>query len=305
MARQWHLPEKVILCMDAADLASSKVESDRGRVHMITSFSHALSTAVYRMDPEKSHKQIKALLKQYERVLPLTEENVYEILKGAVLETQDTFSAAGVSMDNLRLMRQVENVLHDAGLTTTSEPEPSQAALPGVVPDRETLEQLEREVASVVNSDESFGLNDIILMVLEAIFRGGRFDRVVFCLVTSDRKQLEARMGLGNDLDSFIEKFRFPLSLLSGPVGPALIQRREVFVDNVGTSRYHQSHFAAVVSASAFGMLPLVVGGNAIGCLYFDRRSGLLGLDDPMKQSLLNLRGYACDAIASKKAGGG
>jgi hypothetical protein len=36
---------------------------------MITSFGHALSTAVYRMDPDKSQKQIKGLLKQYERVL--------------------------------------------------------------------------------------------------------------------------------------------------------------------------------------------------------------------------------------------
>jgi hypothetical protein len=207
-------------------------------------------------------------------------------------------------MDNLRLMRQIENVLRDSGLSAASEPEPTPAALPGVVPDRETLAQLEREVGAVVTSDESFGLNDILLMVLEAIFRGGRFDRVVFCLVTSDRKLLEARMGLGDDLDAFIEKFRFPLSLLSGPVGPALIQRREVFVDNVGTSRYNQSQFAAVAGASAFAMLPLVVGGNAIGCLYFDRRSGVLGLDDSMKQSLLNLRGYACDAIAKKKAGG-
>ena len=304
MARQWHMPEKVILCMDTADLSSSKVESVRGRIHMITSFSHALSNAVYRIDPEKSHKQIKALLKQYERVLPLTEDNLHEILRGAVLETQDTFSAAGVSIDNLRLMRQIENVLRDAGLSATPEPEAAAATSPGVVPDRETLAQLEREVAAVVSSDESFGLNDIVLMVLEAIFRGGRFDRVVFCLVTRDRKQLEARMGLGEDLESFIEKFRFRLSLLSGPVGPALIQRREVFVDNVGTSRYHESQFAAVTGASAFAMLPLIVGGTAIGCLYFDRRSGVLGLDDSMKQSLLNLRGYACDAIASKKAGG-
>jgi GAF domain-containing protein len=291
--------------MDPTDLSPSKMETDRAKVHMITSFSHALSAAVYRMDPDKSRKQIRALLKQYERVLPLTEENVHEILRGAVLETQDTFSAAGVSMNNLRLMWQVENVLRDASLSTAPEPEAAPVALRGDLPDRETLAQLEREVSAVVSSDESFGLNDIVLMVLEAIFRGGRFDRVLFCLVTRDRKQLEARMGLGDDLESFIEKFRFPLSLLSGPVGPALIQQREVFVDDVGTSRYNQSHFAAVAGASAFGMLPLIVGENAIGCLYFDRRSGVLGLDDSMKQSLLNLRGYACDAIASKKTGGG
>jgi hypothetical protein len=117
-------------------------------------------------------------------------------------------------------------MLRDAGVSAASEAEPAPAPLPGSVADRETLEQLEREVAAVVTSNESFGLNDILLTVLEAIFRGGRFDRVVFCLVSRDRKQLEARMGLGDDLDSFLEKFRFPLSLLSGPVGPALIQRR-------------------------------------------------------------------------------
>jgi HD-like signal output (HDOD) protein len=304
MARQWHLPEKVILSMDTADLSPSKMESDPGKVTMLVSFSHALSAAVYRTDPGKSRTQIKALLNQYERVLPLTENDLHEILRSAVLETQDTFSAAGVSMDNLRLMRHVESALGDAGLSARSESEDASAAVPGVSPDRETLAHLEREVAAVVTSDESFGLNDLILMVLEAIFRGGRFERVVFCLVTHDRKHLEARIGLGDDVDSFIDGFRFPLSLLSGPVGPALIQKRDVFVDHVETSRYHQSQFASVTGASAFGMLPLIVGGSAIGCLYFDRRSGFLGLDDSMKQSLLNLRGYARDAIASKKAGG-
>src|SRR4030095_16836216 len=162
MARQWHLPEKVILCMDPTDLSPSKMETDRGKVHMITSFGHALSTAVYRMDPDKSQKQIKGLLKQYERVLPLTDDNVHEILRGAVLETQDTFSAAGVLMVSLRLMSQIENVHRYSGLSPASEPEPAPAELPGVVPDRETLAQLEREVAAVITSDESFGLNDIL-----------------------------------------------------------------------------------------------------------------------------------------------
>ena len=57
MARQWHLPEKVILCMDETDLSTSRMETDRGQIHLIASFSHALSTAVYRLEPEKSHKQ--------------------------------------------------------------------------------------------------------------------------------------------------------------------------------------------------------------------------------------------------------
>ena len=102
-----------------------------GKVHMITSFSHALSTAVYRMDPEKSLKQIKALLKQYERVLPLTEENVHEILRGAVLETQDTFSAAGVSIGQPSADAANREMLRDTRLSTTPEPEAAPVALPG------------------------------------------------------------------------------------------------------------------------------------------------------------------------------
>jgi hypothetical protein len=57
-----------------------------------------------------SIQQIKILLKQYERVLPLREENVHEILRGAVFETQDTFSAAGVSIDNLRLQERLQEL---------------------------------------------------------------------------------------------------------------------------------------------------------------------------------------------------
>jgi HD-like signal output (HDOD) protein len=285
MVRQWQLPEKVSSGMGRFIQLKSRISGDEEMLRAISVFSRSLTETVYRHETEEQPQSVKALVKKFGPALSLEEEKVEEVLKSAIVETQEAFLAANIPFDNLRLVKSIQNALDEP-----VEAEKITAAdAPPVMPDK-ALASLTREVELVLMSGEVFELQDIVMMILEAIYRGGGFDRVLFCLIDEDQAYVSARMGLGEGVEALIAKFSFPISLLSGPIGPVMIAKKEVFVDQVRDSRYERSDFAEMVGAASFGLCPLVIKGNAVGCLYFDRLSLPLGIDEKHKKLLLTLR---------------
>jgi len=126
-------------------------------------------------------------------------------------------------------------------------------------------------------------------------------DRVLFCLVNADRTQVQARLGVGADVEPLIDKFRFPISIRSGPIASALLGKEDVILDGGAGQRYSRSAFMQVVAVPCFGILPLIVDGIAAGCLYFDSASESFKFDAPTRQALLELRSFAVLAISRRR----
>ena len=110
-----------------------------------------------------------------------------------------------------------------------------------------------------------------------------------------------ARLGVGADVEPLIDKFRFPISIRSGPIAAALLGKQDLMVDMGACVRYSRSPFMNVVGAACFGILPMIVDGIIAGCLYFDSDSESFVFDPPKKQALLELRKFAVMAIARKR----
>jgi hypothetical protein len=138
-------------------------------------------------------------------------------------------------------------------------------------------------------------------MVLEAVYRGAGLDRVLFGLVSGDRSYVQARLGVGADVEPLIDKFRFPISIRSGPIASALLGKEDVILDAGTGARYNRSPFMQVVGAPSFGILPLIVDGVVVGCLYFDSASESFTLDARTRQALIELRNFAVQAISRKR----
>jgi hypothetical protein len=137
------------------------------------------------------------------------------------------------------------------------------------------LIQLRSELLQAVRDDAKPGsgatLNRVILTVLEAIYRGGPFERVVFCLMSRDGNSLSARFGFGTAIESLLESFRFELTPRGGPIPVAMLRRQSVYVPVDHDFSSQELRFAQSLGASSFGVFPLVVGGRLVGCLYCDR----------------------------------
>lgn len=128
--------------------------------------------------------------------------------------------------------------------------------------------------------------------VLEAIYRGAGFERVMFAFVNQDKTHIEGRLGLGDDVDGLIEKFQYRMSKGGGPVAAALLARRTV----VGDSTQDEiRNLARVFGCSYMGLYPIVVAGQVVGCIYMESRTDRTALKLVELRLLRQLR----DALAS------
>ncbi len=276
MAKHWGMPESVITGIRAdAAIASSEMG-------MIASFAHELTAAVYRRETDPKRDALGDVLARYAKRLSLTRDDVAEILEASLAETKEVFTSAKVSIDDLRLRRLQKAAMAQLGNwgappeamqeLASAESTPEQvAAIDAMAEQVKVREELAAEVLRIALPTSGEDLNRVILMVLEAIFRGGPFDRVVFCMLTPDRASVKARYGLGTGVEQLLESFSFELSPREGPVAVAMLRRQSVCVPVERDFTAQELRFAQSLGASSFGVFPVVVGTRLLGCVYCDR----------------------------------
>ena len=300
MSRYWNLPETVAKCMENPDLSALE-HGELERLRVVSSFSHALSAVVYRKDPSESREALAALLKKYGTALPVAASDIPAILEAAAMETEDTFRAARLPMDRANLNRQIIAATTKPGEIPKDCFQPDCAEDVPAAQETDVLHSLMKELSGMIEAGDDFDLNAILMMILEAFYRGAGLDRVLFCLVNGDRTYVKARLGVGADVETLLEKFDFPISLRSGPLGSAMLRKEDIIVDMGAGMRYNRSVFMTIVAAPCFGILPLIVDGIAAGCFYFDSASDSFTLDASKRKALSELRNFAAMAISRRR----
>jgi hypothetical protein len=259
-----------------------------------------MTAAAYRMEPEPGAALLKASLQDHYRWLRLEREEVDTILANAIIGTKSSFAAVGVTIDELRLKTQTRSVLeaiHEGMLV-----EPDEVADPERPQEPESLGRLTREACNVLQSSSECDLNTAILMVLKAVHRGAGFERVIFAFVTQDRTYIEGRLGLGDDVDSLLERFKFRMALSGGPVARSLLAGRVSLVD---TAVDPLNQIARVFGSSYLGLYPVVVADLVVGCIFMDCQKGRPKTDDGELQLIEQLRDALVSALTRLRRGAG
>ena len=304
IASHWGMPPAVSQALQSSGAADS---DDLGA---IVSFSHALTSAVYRDESAQSRAAIAHVFERYKDRLGLDRDNVTTILERAVLGTREAFFQAGIPVDDLRLWRQTRvalQVIRSLPSETGFEPAdadaadtPAKAGADAVAPSLQALrEGFVKDILTALGSPHGVDLNQLLLMVLEGIYRGGPFDRAMFCLASADRSVAQGRFGLGADIDSLVAQFQFPMASSSsgGPVARALTAGQDLWCSKTAGLAPDEAALAARFGADAFAVFPLVVRKRIVGCLYFDRRTNQPAPDEATWIFLRRLRDAAARAV--------
>ena len=292
VAKYWGMPDRVAECQHAP-LTPNGSPHSRDMLLEAVSLGHLMTTAAYRMEPEAGAAQLKLCLQDHYPWLRLTKQEMDDILTTAIDATKASFAAMGIKVDELRLHAQTRKVLEAMSETTAGQNrEPVGDSQPE---ENNSLEKLASEVCSLLDSGSSFDLNALILMVLEAIYRGTGCERVIFAFVNQDRTSIEGRIGLGDDADALIETFRFRMSMRGGPVSTALLCRRSVVVD---AERDKTNQLTRVFGCGHLGLYPIVVADLVVGCIYMESRKARPNLKDGELESIEQLRNSLASAIA-------
>ncbi len=297
VARHWGMPDAVRHGMRAVGAPGE------GRLEALAGFAHALTGAVYREDAARAGATTAELLDTQGRRLGVSRALCRRVADRAVDDTREVFAAAGMRLDDLRLARQVATALTEqsdagrpvadaaadgpdapggapgappgAGIAAT--PPAPRAALAGPAPAAahptlaEVRSRLAPELAAAAGDAEGYDLPRVLLMALEAVLRGGPFDRA--CFHTADSAgAFRPRTGLGEGAEALLADPGIPFAASSGPSGQALLRGDEVQLAHGTRLTIPELQLLRRWDAVSAVLVPVRVGDVVIGCVHADRR---------------------------------
>jgi len=274
MCRHWGMPDSVLQGMRAR---ATRVTT---QASAITAFAHELTTVIYRRDDSagNARKDLDLVITRYATRFKLNRMQVGEVIARALDETHDLFVTAGVRVDELRMQQLSTAACSALGVATLDrsewEAEPSDAAMLATGALRE---RLRLELDSKVDPASGCDLGQVLLLALEGALRGAPFDRVVACVLSPDRARLRARSGLGVGVESLLAQFDFPMTPQGGAVPAALLHERALYLPVARAMTATEQRFASKLGIAQFGVFPIIVDSQVVGCLYGDRTA-----DEPL-----------------------
>jgi len=125
-------------------------------------------------------------------------------------------------------------------------------------------------------------LNEILQLVLEGIFRGVGFDRVLFALLSPNRQQLIGKAALGAGAEGLRQRFIFSLDSTPGDVFNEFFRhpRAMRFTPGNECPGVRPERLQALTDATLACLAPIQVNSRAIGLFYADRLNLAMGIDD-------------------------
>jgi HD-like signal output (HDOD) protein len=230
---------------------------------VIVSFSHELTSAVYRHASAAPNQAVTLLLQKYGS-LGMGQEDVAAVLEAGVKGTRETFAQARIRLDHLQLKHQMSLALEH--------PKPAVAADQVRSGQPISPEEAARSILNVQQTlqNERLDLNKMILVVLEGTLAAGGFDRAMLALVAGSSRDLCGRLGLGQNSEELIARFRMPCRLDGGPIGVAVTRGQELVLARGWELLPDEDRLLRRLNAGAFAIFPLVIEGRPVGALYVD-----------------------------------
>ncbi|MCK5386966.1 MAG: HDOD domain-containing protein [Gammaproteobacteria bacterium] len=152
-----------------------------------------------------------------------------------------------------------------------------------------------RDLSGILVEKPDFNL--ILEIILEGIYRGVGLDRTVFAMITTDKKAIKAKYGLGKDNQDFIKHFHF--SLQTDNIFSKVIKNAEAtWIQDSQSKKVEVSEDIRLVLASrAFFLSPLIIAGRVIGLIYADRQPSDRDLDNESYESFKHFVQQASQAL--------
>lgn len=127
-----------------------------------------------------------------------------------------------------------------------------------------------RELSSLIASGAA--LNEVLGLVLEGLYRGVGFERVLFAMLTPNRQQLIGKAGLGNGIENLRQRFIFSLGSERGELFHEFFGQPKAMMIEGGRSGTGLSaeRLQAVTNAASACIAPIVVRNHVIGLFYAD-----------------------------------
>lgn len=318
IAKNWNFPDRLLAGMQS--LASERIKKPYNELDNLNITAN-LANELYRSaatttlaDKEKILSQLSA---RYAPGMAVSNEQLNQALTHGLEEMAVRAAILNISAAQSPLMQTIsawngqaeEPVAEPAtggmeGITELDQAASPAAEVEDSKPDPESI--LTAGIQDVTNTlVTDFNLNDILQMVLETMYRGMGFQRVLIFVRDAKSNTMRPRFGFGKAVDTLLPRLDFPLKFAPDVFHVAMEKGVDIVIEDVAADNiaskipdwYHRS-----VTAQSFLLLPVMVGGKAIGLFYADmERANSVQISQRQLGLLRTLRNQVVLAIKQKQ----
>ncbi|GAB4041168.1 MAG: hypothetical protein Fur0014_12190 [Rubrivivax sp.] len=288
VARSWGLPENLQKMMQPPTGAPPARPAAQGleRQRWVGRIANEMADAMLDEDPVALNARIGRLAEDYAPTLGLPVRQVQAAAEAARERLAALADALGLHVQPdapaSRLLAApapgTTDTLAPHQLAATAFATLEDATLQAAVPVVPVAEVLAAGVQDITNSmvADNFKLNEVLRMVLETMYRGLSFQRVLFCLRDPKTETLTGRFGLGDRVAELAPAFRIPLKPGGAPDLFSAICTKgmdtliaDATVANIAPRL--PAWYRQQVAAPTFLLLPLAMKGSTVALIYADK----------------------------------
>ena len=279
---EWKIPDVIVRAVSPLPAGQLKVAANRGEwMRQVASLGMEVSRLLARSsDPQRSH-EARALQLRYGAALNLDAEQM-----GALFETVQNEMTGLLQSMNMQPQTRLEGPAPDSEglpdvlfLATMGNDE---AEVSGCHPSGKPLNARELLLAGVqdvtqMRASGGSKVNELILAVLETLYRSMGFRFATVCLKDARSGQYRARLAFGDQHQELMPGFAFPVASSRDLFHLSMENDADLMIADAASPKIRDLlpawHRELLPDARSFIVLPLVVGKVQLGLFYADRKS--------------------------------
>lgn len=336
VANNWGFPDQLVQSMKKLpDEKIKKAAISTEPLRVLAGFSNELCEAILNTPDADRSKAMAKLTARFGDCLPVTEKQLNGLMEKSMQDIAQFALAVNV---NLKQSAFAQQATKWAGMSMPSasptesklaDAAPADAATPPTALDASVLhehaaildagsaesdpsaERTSAHIQSILTSglqdvsnsliDDAVSINDILRMILEAMYTGMGFAHVLLCIKDGRHNTLCGKFGFGDNVQALIKAFDFSLAAQPDVFLVALQNNADILITDIDEPNIASripAWYRKQVTARTFVLFPIIVRGKPIGLIYADRpQPGDIAIPEKELSLLKSLRNQAVLAI--------
>jgi eukaryotic-like serine/threonine-protein kinase len=320
VARAWHFPERLTNTLRrAGDERARKPQNEEQRLRVLSELASGITSAVRAPETGQTRSRLGALAAQFGDSLGIPENALTAAARNAAATLADDPGLLNFKPAQSALYQALQEwgkpASEPQAAAASSAPDAlehlvSEATLQDVVPGNghaaaapNAQAILTAGIQDITNTlVGTYELNDLLRIILETMYRGMGFTRVLLCIRDPAQNALRGRFGFGLDVDQIIKRgFSIPLAPARNAFYAAISQGADVYIEDVDGDKIKEhipDWYRKLVPARSLALFPILINKKPVGLFYADcDESGAIRFQSGELSLLKTLRNQAVLAI--------
>jgi HD-like signal output (HDOD) protein len=276
---EWKIPDVIVRSLATLPSGVQKVAGNRNEwMRQVASFGMEVSTLLGRSANPAGCAEARALLSRYGVALNVNAERLDELF--AVVQKEMTSLLQSMNMQPRQKLAEPVNDSSLPNVLLLATMDSGQPEVAGCHPSGKPVNARDLLLAGVqdvtqMRASGNSRVNELILAVLETLYRSMGFRFATVCLKDARSGQYRARLAFGDDHERRMAAFVFPAAPARDVFHLAMENDADLMISDASSSKIRDLlpawHRGVFPDAKSFIVLPLVVGKVQLGLFYADR----------------------------------